>query len=340
MKKPLLLMAALLGLGMAWTGCNKAGKLNEKSEFIPPTGPMEFKLKWPQGERIEQDMDLKTTSETSIPGQAAPMKQDVGVGQAYGLTVLQANPDGTHEIEMDFLSARMSMKSGEKVMVDYDSAKPGKSATPGKPDPFGDVFGKVVGTKIQYYLNATNGVDRVEGVDAMLDRLSAGPSGQQQMAPMKSMFNDGYFKQMMSANLLLPPKPVQPGDTWPVEMEFPMGQLGTMVLKYDFTFARWEMHGKRNCARLEFQGTIETKQDATGQKAPFSMTLQDGTTSGISWFDPELGITIDTTMNQNFSMIIQVPLGSRKKNANTPPKMQSITNVMSQAMTLKLVSVK
>jgi len=335
MKKQIILMASLLGLGLVWSGCNKAGKLNEKSEFQPPSGPMEFKLKWPQGQHVEQDMDMKMAMETSIPGQANPMKQDITMGQNYGLTVLQANPDGTHEIELEFLSARMSMKSGEKTMMDYDS---GKSSPPDKKNPIGDVFGKIVGSKLQYFLTASNTVDRVEGAEALFSRLSSGPSGQQEMGPLKSMFNEGYFKQMMSANLLLPAKPVQPGDTWPVEMDFPMGTLGEMILKYDFTFVRWEMHGKRNCARLEFQGTIETKQAATGQKTPFTMTLQNGTTSGISWFDPELGITIDTTMYQDFGMIIQVPLPAHK--GATAPKMQSITNEMKQTMTVKLVTVK
>lgn len=339
MKRNLLLIVPLLAMGLVWSGCNKAGKLNQQSEFKTPTGPVEFKLKWPLGERIEQDMDMKMKSEISMPGQPAPMKQDTTIGQAYGLTVLQANPDGTHEIELDFLNARMGMKMGDKTLLDYDSTKPPEV---GKPNPVADVFGKIVGSKIRYYLDASNSVERVEGIDEMMNRLATGPNAQQQLAPLKGMFNEGYFKQMMSANLFLPPKPVQPGDTWPVALEVPMGTLGIMVMKYDITFQKWEMHGKRNCARLEFQGTVETKPDPQAKPAAMSMSLQDGVTSGVSWFDPELGITIDTTLNQNFTAVIlmQMPQNRRAQTHGAAPKMQSITNVMNQAMTIKLVSVK
>jgi hypothetical protein len=334
MKKNSLLMVTALVLCLCWFGCNKSGKLSKSSEFKPPAGPVEFKLKWPLGERVEQDMDMKTKSEISYAGQPTPIKQDTTMGQAYGLTVLQANPDGTHEIEMDLLSARMSLKSGGRSMLDYDSAKRGEG---GKPNPVAAIFDKIVGSKIRYYLDASNAVERVEGVDDLMNRLATGAKPQE-VAPLKSMFNEGYFKQLMSANLFLPPKPVQPGDSWPVQMEIPLGMMGTMVMNYDFTFKNWEMHGKRNCARLEFAGTIETKPNAAAGMAGFSMTMQNGSTSGVSWFDPELGITIDTAMNMDYSMIMRVPTGNAK--AKGGPKMQTMTNTMDQAITIKLVSVK
>jgi hypothetical protein len=94
---------------------------------------------------------------------------------------------------------------------------------------------------------------------------------------------------MMDHSRTLPPKPVQPGDTWPVKQDISMGDLGAMAMDYTFTFQSWEQHGKRTCARLEFQGTVKNKP--TQNPAPNGMTIaiQDGTISGVSWFDPELG---------------------------------------------------
>ena len=335
MKKNFSAITLLLALSLAWAGCNKAGKLHEQSTFKTPAGPVEFKLKWPLGERIEQDMDMKVTTEINIPNQPAPMHQETTMGQAYGLTVLQANQDGTHEIEMDFLSARMGSKMGDKTLLEYDSAK---KAEAGKPNPVAEMFGKIVGSKIRYFLNASNAVERIEGIDEMVARLSSGAQNNG-IAELKSMFNEGYFKQMMSANLLLPPRPVQPGDTWPVKLEIPLGVMGTMTMNYDFTFQSWEMHGTRNCARLDFQGTIQTKPDPEAKPGAVAIDIQDGTCSGTSWFDPDLGITIDTTMNQTMNMVMHVPQNPRAK-PGTAVKMQSITNQMNQAMTIKLVSVK
>jgi hypothetical protein len=338
MKRNLILIATLLAVTLPFAGCNKSGKLAKRSEFKPPSGPVELKLKWPVGERIEQDLDMKQTMVMSMPGQPAPMKQDMTMGQAYGLTVLAETPDGGHEVEMDFLSARMGMSSGGKTTMEYDSEK---KAAADKPNPLADVFGKIVGSKIRFFLDASNAVERIEGMDDMMNRLSAGGNAAA-TASLKSMYSEGYFKQMMSANRFMPPKAVQPGDTWPVQFEFPMAALGTMVLDYTFTFQSWEMHGKRNCARMEFSGTIQTKPDPAAKPGAMSISILDGSSTGMSWFDPELGITIDTTMNQDMKMVVTVPMPQRAKAGakKAATQMQSITNQMNQVMTIKLVSVK
>ncbi|MGA3284588.1 MAG: DUF6263 family protein, partial [Verrucomicrobiota bacterium] len=255
MNKNLILIATVLALSLPWVGCNKSGKLAQPSTFTPPAGPVELKLKWPQGERIVQDMDMKMNMELSVPGQPAPIKQDMTMGQEYGLTVLKENPDGGHEVEMEFLSARMGVTTGGKTVLDYDSAK--KSAAD-KANPAADMFGKIVGSKIQYFLDASNEVERIEGVDELVNRLSSGAQADGFATFRESMFSKDRFKQIMSVNRYMPPKAVQPGDTWPVKQTFEMGPLGTMVMDFDGTFQRWEMHGKRNCARLEFQGTIKS----------------------------------------------------------------------------------
>lgn len=328
-------MSAALALSLPWVGCSKSGKLAQPSAFTPPSGPVELKLKWPQGERIIQDMDLKQNMEISIPGQSAPMKQDMTMGQEYGLTVLKETSDGGHEVEMEFLSARMGMTRGSKTLVDYDSTK--KSSVD-KPNSVADMFGKIVGSKIQFFLDASNEVERIEGLDGLMARLASGGRADE-LASLKSIYSEGYLKQMMSASRFMPSKAVQPGDTWPVHIEFPMANMGNMVVDNNFTFQNWELHGKRNCARLEFQGTITNKPDTDAKPAGMSVSITDGNSSGVSWFDPELGITIDTTMNQDMNMVITVPMNPRG-NPDATARMQNITSHMNQIINIKLVSVK
>jgi hypothetical protein len=334
MNKNLILIVTALALSLPWVGCNKAGKLAQPSAFKSPAGPVVLKLKWPQGERILQDMDMKQNMEISMPGQPGPMKQDMTMGQEYGLTVLKENPDGGHEVEMEFLSARMGMTMGGKTLLDYDSTK---QSSADKTNSVADMFGKIVGFKIQFFLNASNEVERMEGVQTLVNRLSSGGQADA-LAPLKStMFSEDRFKQMMSANRFMPPKAVQPGDTWPVKQSFQMGALGTMVIDFNCTFRSWEMHGKRNCARIEFQGTINSTPDTDAN--PAGMSITDGNSSGVSWFDPELGITIDTTMNQDMKMVMNIPMNPRG-NPGAAGQMQTITNQMNQVITVKLVSVK
>ena len=52
MNKNLIFITTALALSLLWVGCNKSGKLARPSTFATPSGPVELKLKWPQGERI------------------------------------------------------------------------------------------------------------------------------------------------------------------------------------------------------------------------------------------------------------------------------------------------
>jgi hypothetical protein len=224
---------------------------------------------------------------------------------------------------------------GGKTM-DYDSAK---KTSADKANPMANMFGKLVGSKIQYFLDASNEVERIEGVDELENRLSSG-SQADGLAPFReSMFSKDRFKQIMSANRFMPPKPVQPGDTWPNTQSFEMGPLGTMTMDFNNTFQSWEMHGKRNCARLEFQGNIKSTPGTNANPTAMSMTISEGDFTGVSWFDPELGITIDTTLNEDIKMVMNISTNPRGK-AGAAGQMQTITNQIKQVLTIKLVSVK
>jgi len=336
MKKHVLLITVTLALGLSGVGCNKSGKLNTASKFKPPSGPMELKVKWPAGEHIVQNLDFKQSSEISMPNQPTPIKQDMTMGQGYALSVLKANADGGHEVEMEFLSILMKMDMGGNTMVDYDSGKksPGDST-----NLMAVMFQKIIGAKLQYFMDASNRVERIEGVDALVDRLtSSGPADM--TTGIKSMFNEGYFKQIMDSSRYLPSKPVQPGDTWPVQLEIPMGPIGTMEMNYTVTFQSWEQHGKRTCARLEFEGTLKSKPDSNSKPAGMTMTISDGNASGVSWFDPELGTIIETTANQDMKMNMTMTMPANPRGNTAAGKTQTFTSLMKQVVTVKLESVK
>ena len=335
MKKHILLITVTLALGLSWVGCNKSGKLDTVSKFTAPAGPVELKLKWPVGERVVQKIDMKMNVEISVPNQPSSSKQDMTMGQDYALSVLKETADGGHEVEMEFLSMRMKMDQGGKTAIDYDSTKkPSNDRKDPTTATFQKTFQNLIGSKIQYFLDASNHVERIEGVDALVNRLTTSGQGDA-TAGVKSMFNEGYLKQMIGDSRYLPSKPVQPGDTWPIKIDIAMGDLGTMEMNYDFTFQSWEQHGKRNCARLEFQGTFKNKPDQNSKPAGMTMTIQDGNSSGISWFDPELGIIVETTVNQDIKMTMTITMSQRGKTIT-----QTMTNIMSQAITVKLDSVK
>jgi hypothetical protein len=101
------------------------------------------------------------------------------------------------------------------------------------------------------------------------------------------------------------------------------------------------MHAARNCARMEFDGDIKTKGSGKPVAPGMDISIRDGTTSGVSWFDPELGIVIDSDIHQDFAMVMSFPNPQRGKAAkNTKPEMITMTNHMSQTLNIKLDSVK
>jgi hypothetical protein len=331
MKTKLFLPLAALVLALAATGCNKAGKLSEPSKTPLPTGPVELKLKWPQGEHIVQDLDLKSKSETTVPGQPQPLQQNTAMGQKYSMTVLKEDPDGSHVIEVEFMETRMSSDMNGRKMMEYDSAH--KSAADST-NPVASIFGKIVGMKIKLYLNNSNDVDHVEGMDELLSHFSGAGVG---TASLKSLFSENYFKQMMGSSRYLPNKAVAPGDSWPVQFEESVEPVGTIVMDFNFTLVDWEKHGKRNCARMDLTGTIKSKAGTGSATGPMGMTIdiKDGNVSGTSWFDPELGIVIDSTVSQDMTLSITLPKNPKAKSgpASQP---QNLSTHMNQDIRIKL----
>ena len=292
--------------------------LSRQDEGTSPASPVELKLKWPLvGERVVLDMEIKRNGEYLYPGQPDRQQEDLTLEKKFGLTVLKATPGGGHEVELEFLSIRDRIALGGNTMLDFDSTQESSAS---RTNSLTDLYGKVVGSKIRYFLNASNEVERMEGVDELEQRLSSGASADAS-AFSKIQFSEGYLKQLMSGlHLYLPPKAVQPGDTWPIQTEMALGPLGTASIDHTVTFRNWEQHWKRNCARLEFQSTMKTKPGPNSNPAGTSVSSLEGTSSGVAWFDPELGMVIETAANTDMKMVINRPINpSGNPGASGPP---------------------
>jgi hypothetical protein len=237
-------------------------------------------------------------------------------------------------VEMEFRTIRMTVKSGQGTMLDFDSAR--KSSANAK-NPAAAMFEKLIGAKIRFLLDAGSRVEKVEGVDSLMSRFTSGarndPAG-----ILKSVLSEGYFKQMMDHSQSLPPKPVRPGDTWPVQLEIAMGDLGTMIMEYTYTFQTWEKRDQRYCARISFDGTVKSKPGQNLKVQGINMAIEEGKSSGETWFDLDMGMFVQTILTQDMKMIITVPAQGR---GNAPAgRSQTITNLMNQTVTIKLEVVK
>ena len=331
MTSRLFLPAITVALAVAAVGCGKTNKINTPSPTTPPaSGAVEMKLKWTPGERIVQELEMKQNVLSALPGLPAPMKTDMTIGEKVSLTVVSADPDGGHKLEMQFLAFRMAINVNGKT-INYDSAE---SSAGGTTNPMAAVFSKMVGAKIQFFLDASNHVQRLEGLDELMERIAASGTS---AAVLRGVLNEDNFKQMLNSSVYLPPKPVQPGDTWPVVIKSPTGVFGTMTMNYTATFKGWDRHGKRNCALLEFAGSIEI-EPAANAPSGFAMSVHNGKSSGMMWFDPDLGTIIESDANEDMMMIMTVPKNQRAAQGSAA-ETQTITNQVTQAINIKADSV-
>ena len=318
-----------LALLVAAVGCSKSSKLNTPSTLSPPSGPVELKIKWTPGERVVQEFDMQQDATINLPKSPQPMDQQMHFGQKYLLKVLGANSEGGHDLEMEFQAVHLSMKTGDKENINFDSENGSAAAST---NAAAKVLGRLVGAKITYVMDASNNVAEVNGLGELRKRLQTGNSA---AAALGRAFNENYFKQIMQSSRLLPPNPVQPGDTWPVKFDESSTMAGTISLNFTNTFKGWEMHGARNCARIEFSGTIESGPGGGIGPMGMAMTIQNGQSTGVYWFDPEFGLPIDSNMSDDMTMTIDIP-----KRAQAQVGAATITSQVSQVINSKVDSLE
>jgi hypothetical protein len=141
----------------------------------------------------------------------------------------------------------------------------------------------------------------------------------------------------------LPSHAAQPGDTWPVHHECPLGSARILerVLVRDFkvTFQGWETHGRHLCARLEFEGTEKTMVYTILNASGLATPSTEGAYSGVAWFDPELGRVLEVISTRDFKVTSNKPV-NRLTNPTAVGPFQSVTDQHHQVIAEKLISVE
>jgi len=307
-------------------------RLNPVSRVTPPAGRVVLKMKWPPvGERIVWNLSMIRNGEYVTPDQPNPRKENLTLEKKYVLTVLKASSGGEHEVELEFLGIRNRIVLGGETQLDYDS---NEKTSADKTNALADLYEKVVGSKIRFFMNASNEVGWMEGVNELEKQLSSGAAAATSVFS-RIPFGEASLKQIMNMqHRFLPSKPVQPGDTWSFQDEITVGPLGTMSTGYTVTFRSWEKHGERNCARLEFECALKASPDPNSNPAGTSVSSLEGAISGVCWFDTELGMNIDAVMNDDMKMILNIPVNP-SGNADIPGPTQNIIYRWNEIETIK-----
>src|SRR6185369_274350 len=108
---------------------------------------------------------------------------------------------------------------------------------------------------------------------------------------------------------------------------------GTLVLDLDFKFNAWEQREKRLCALLEFAGTMQSKAGETNTAMGGTMSIDHGTITGKVWFDPALGMAVESATDQILTMRMDF---QGRGGGDGGPGGGTMTNIMNQKVTVKL----
>jgi serine/threonine protein kinase len=298
----------------------------------PPPGLVELKMKWPPGQCYVMDFDLKQNMALLLRGRAETVEEDITMGNQVSLTVLPELPDGGRELELEFLNARMGIKMGGGTILDYNSVN---TSAADQTNGAAAVFGKIVGAKLRFFLNASNDIERLEGVGELVRGIESVPQTGPLTGDIKKIFGAAFFETFTNVSPFLPPRAVQPGDTWPTHSEHSVSNVGIEVLDNKVVFQNWEMHDNHHCARLELQGIMKVKPDPNSKRDETTYRPRDGVAQGVVWFDPELGQIIEADFKNDINVDKQPSVGPGEPLGAAEPG-QIITTQRHQVYTIKL----
>jgi hypothetical protein len=285
-------------------GCKKSSsegssaKGEEKITGKKSDPPAELKPQWKPGNRYVMHLDSTQTMEMNQGPQ--PVSQETTLAQDYALLVTNA-PDGQRGLELELKAVAVDSHWGERNVYHFDSLN---KAVPNQ-GPGVEMLERIIGGRIWFLLDSNNTVVKVEGIKELIERaqgdLGAGAPDQRRNwmgGMLERVFNADYFKQMVDMGTL-PGRAVRIGDTWSRQQEIDVGMVGRVAVLTTNTLRGWQQHEGKKCARIEFNGRLGMKTGkAEGLLALMGLDLQEGRVSGKSWFDPALGLPVETVLEQ------------------------------------------
>ena len=274
----------------------------------------------------------------------------------YAFTVVSKSPEGGLEVDLEFLLAQLAGVIGGYTWQ-YDSSR----ESTGDATQVAELFDKILGAKIRYCFDVGDKGERIEGLKELLHRLNftrgailkpgigwndkqldrvvkrllAGNNADK-LASLRRTFNTAFFRRLVRLGFYLPTAAVGPGNTWSVQEEYDTGSIGKIVQDYKVHFKCWEMHQNRMCARLEFQGTEKNKVSPDPKPSWAPIVSLESSSSGVSWFEPQLGSTLETEKNVALKIVQRYAMNPME----AQPQRQSITTQLQQVISTKLVSLE
>jgi len=255
--------------------------------------------------------------------------QQSTLGLDYVISVGNARTNGARTLELEITSVQFEASMSGTMLISYDSLNK-VIGTDG--NPMAERLEQIIGSKITFQVSASNKISNVKGINEITDKLYGGGNARAQ-AFVRKLFTPQYLRHLIDLTFV-PSDPVRVNDKWPGQMTLNPGALiGSLTADITYTFRGWQVHDQHKCALVEFSGAVKPRPAPPNSKN-ISSTFENGSVTGKSWFDPELGMVVESASDQIASSKGTIKW-RRAINTNAPA--QSYTSTLHQHTSIKLL---
>lgn len=317
-----LAVAVGAGVLLAAGGGAVVYEINHHSANVSGTSvsmddPVEPKINWLIGKKYSMAMDVSQNTETTVPGLAQPVETVTRLRQSMDFSPLKKTDDGW-QLELKITDISLSSEQNGATVVSYDSSQ----NSPADPNSPGALLGLVVDAPLQYDVDADNVAQKVNGLDQFSQRVAAAKPMQQVL--FQQLFNENVVKQYASFGRGLTDHQIKIGESWSAKTDMD-SNAGNLALNLTYTFKNWESHSDRRCAHFTITGRVSSNNPSTATGA--AIEIKKGDVTGDMWFDPALGMIVDTETSLNLALKIST-------------QTQTLTPQMAEKVSWSLVDVE
>lgn len=264
-----------------------------RAASLPANEPANLKINWLTGKKYSMVMEVNQSTETSVPGQAQPVKTVTSIRQDFEISPLQKLPDEGWNLQFRVMDVALDLAQNGGKVLSFDS----NDNSPMDPNNPAGLLRLIIGAPLQFRVDANSAVLRVDGMDQIMKRVDAGKPQQQLL--FRQLFGGDLLKQYVSFGSWVPNHSVNVGGSWAVKKDINT-VAGDLTLDMKFAFQNWEQHADRRCAHLKMTGRVSTKSVSTASGA--AIQVEKGEITGDIWFDPDLGMVVESNGDQRIAL--------------------------------------
>jgi hypothetical protein len=289
-----------------------------------------LRYRWAQGDVAIYRTSLKTISTVSGMPNMGDMTLEQTMTQRIKLLAAAVAPDGSATLHQttEAVSVEMGTPMGK---VKYDSADPKTADDNEAAAALRTVFGGMVGTTISITMTASGAIQRIDGIQKVLDKVTQDIPQDRATGPMIQNLKLVLSEEAVRASLeqsfpRLPPQPVKAGDTWTGQIALGSSVIGRISGAQTFTLKTIDGGGVATVAVA-----LALKQESAPPMGPSGMTVKLGDSKG----DGEIEFDVARGRIRKSTMKTDMP--STMTTIGPDGRPSTMKNTTKTSMTMELV---